>query len=177
MITAEEFAARWIHYGELVKFDEQQINDYSISKNTKDFLLVSGLPEAAAPFVAFCVPEDKHEISVDEKSIKSAYMQIGFTSHGSPICINETNENIVYLDHENNNQAIFINSSLAQFMESLLEYADFIEKIKKQNGRKAFLERNATRETLEYICHQLESIDCNALSYGNFWCEEMSHWQ
>ena len=136
-------------------------------------LLVSGLPDSAAPFITFQVPEERCKICINEKE----YIKIGFTGDGSFICIDETNENIVYLDHEDDNQAVFINSSLAQLMESILEYADFIKKIKKQNGHRAFLERNATHETLDYISNKLKSIDCNALLQRNFWADDISCWQ
>ena len=187
MITAEEFASRWAPPAEdaFVKFNEQQINDYSISKTTKDFLLVSGLPASAAPFISFGVPEEGCRICIDELGYGALfkfekfekYIKIGFTGDGSLICIDETNENIVYLDHEDDNREVFINSSLAQLMESILEYADFIKKIKEQNGSRAYLERNAPPETLDYIIHKLESIDCNALLEGSFWADEIYFWQ
>ncbi|WP_236340645.1 SUKH-4 family immunity protein [Paenibacillus plantiphilus] len=98
---------------------------------------------------------------------------IGFTGNGFPICIDEENDEIIYIDHDRDNIEVFINSSIAQFADSLLNYMDFIKKIKAVNGRKAFLEKNATKDFLEWITHKLEEIDSESLTHRSFWSEEL----
>ncbi|WP_156123203.1 hypothetical protein [Paenibacillus sp. FSL R5-0912] len=53
---------------------------------------------------------------------------------------------------------------------------DFIEKIKDVNGKKAFLERNATKDSLSWIANIYEKIDSDSLIQGSFWEEELSNY-
>lgn len=67
-----------------------------------------------------------------------------------------------------------MNSSIPQLAEILLNYSEFIEKIKVINGRRAFIERNAPQELIEWITNRIEQIDPKSLNEGNFWREELN---
>ncbi|MNJ61853.1 hypothetical protein D3C77_576630 [compost metagenome] len=54
-----------------------------------------------------------------------------------------------------------------------MAYVEFIKKIKTENGRKAFLERNASKGILDWIKKRLVNIDLEALVEGNLWAQEL----
>ncbi|WP_374019756.1 SUKH-4 family immunity protein [Paenibacillus thiaminolyticus] len=178
MITPREFLDNWNKdvYG-LVEFNDDMINSYNLSKETKDFLIIAGLPESASPYLSFDSFNkgggvrliDKYDV---DKNL-SNYIYVGFTATSDPVCIVEGEDTIVYLDYENNFEEVFINSTVSQFAESLLAYVDFIKKIKAINGRKAFLERNAPKDILHWIAGRLVDIDSQSLEEGNFWTQEL----
>jgi hypothetical protein len=55
----------------------------------------------------------------------------------------------------------------------LLFYVEFIKKVKAVNGRRAYLEKNATKELLDWISKSLHQIDAVSLTQGGFWEEEL----
>ncbi|XNQ11399.1 hypothetical protein AA0Y26_03655 [Lysinibacillus sp. 3P01SB] len=89
------------------------------------------------------------------------------------MCINECNSQIVYIDYDNENKSVLINSSIATFAESLLVYVEFIKKIKAENERRAYIQKNATGELLDWIFASLYQIDAASLIQGSFWEEEL----
>ncbi|MRN57383.1 SUKH-4 family immunity protein [Paenibacillus monticola] len=182
MITAKEFLGKWKKetYG-LVDFDEKVIELFSLSRETKDFLIKAGFPESSPPFLTFESSTKGGGVRLTEKyedaeEEYSKFIYVGFTGNGDPICIDEENDEVLYFDNENDNEEIFINSSISQLAESMIAYVDFIEKIKDVNGKKAFLERNATKDLLSWIANRLEKIDSDSLIQGSFWEEELSNY-
>ncbi|MNP66820.1 hypothetical protein D3C76_1625760 [compost metagenome] len=111
---------------------------------------------------------------MNAEEVYSKFIYVGYTGSGAPICIDEEKDEVIYIDNENDNEEIFINSSISQLAESLTVYVDFIEKIKNVNGKKAYFERNATKELLSWIANRLQKIDSNSLIQGSFWEEELS---
>lgn len=183
MITPQEFLDNWDEetYG-LVEYDYKVIDSYSLSQESKDFLIKAGLPESASPFLTFESSLKGGGVRLTEKHndadpLYSKYIYVGFTGNGHPICIDEENDVVIFIDYDKENEEAFINSSIAQFAESLLVYVDFIKKIKAENGRRAFLERKATKDLLEWIANRLVEIDADSLTQGSFWEEELNNFQ
>lgn len=177
MISPREFLDKWNQdvYG-LVNFNEELINSYNLPNDAKEFLITAGLPESASPYLSFDSFEKGGGMKLNEKyevaKSFSKYIYVGFTATNDPVCIVEGQGTVVYLDYEDNSE-VFINSTVSQFAESLLEYLEFIKKIKAINGRKAFVERNAPQETLDWIVERLVEIDSESLEEGNFWTQEL----
>ncbi|MHA6530700.1 SUKH-4 family immunity protein [Paenibacillus sp. BAC0078] len=183
MITPQEFLDNWDKetYG-LVKYDHLFIDTFSLSQESKHFLIKAGLPESAPPFLTFESSAKGGGVRLTEKyndaePLYSKYIYVGFTGSGHPICINEENDEVIYIDYDKDNEEVIINSSIAQFAESLLVYVDFIKKIKAENGRRAFIERKATRDLLQWITNRLEEIDPDSLTQGSLWGEELNNFQ
>ncbi|SFB99344.1 SUKH-4 immunity protein [Bacillus sp. OV322] len=180
MISPQDFLDDWNKdlYG-LINYDEKIIKSFTLSQETKDFLIEAGFPESAPPFLTF-------ESAVNgggEKLIKrnnklskmyDKFIYFGFTGSGYPICIDESNSELVYIDYDNENKVVLINSTITKFAEALLVYVDFIKKVKAVNGRRAYLEKNATKDLLEWISGALQKIDAISLTEGAFWEEELS---
>ncbi|WP_085990922.1 SUKH-4 family immunity protein [Oceanobacillus senegalensis] len=179
MISPQEFLDRWNSdiYG-FVHYDESSIDSYNLSDETKEFLIKAGLPESAPPFLTFESSTDGGGVRLTEKNntlgeMYKKFIYIGYNGSGNPVCIDETNSKLVYIDYDNENNNVFINSSISSFVESLLVYVDFIKKVKATNGRRAYLQKNATKELLDWIKHSLYQIDAISSSQGSFWKEEL----
>ena len=69
------------------------------------------------------------------------FIYFGFTGSGNPICIDESKSQLVYIDYDNENKVVLINSTIEKFAESLLVYVEFIKEVKVANGRKAYIEK------------------------------------
>jgi hypothetical protein len=94
---------------------------------TVAFLQEVGFPEMAEPGLDFTDLSDKlfthtQLYTKDDFPALDEYLVIGSTGEGNPICIDTNNGNIVYIDHDNGFEAVFINSSLAQFSHALALY-------------------------------------------------------
>jgi len=164
-------------------FDAEIVNPLNLTPKTKEILTKIGLPEEAPPSLAFDSHHDYGGLKLIDlyKGIPetfSPYIWIGATSAGDLICINENNENIVFLNHEieDNPKEIFINSSIVEFIEFLSIYENFIENIQKVNGGKAYIEGNAPNDMLEELKNKFLSIDNKALLDRTFWIYELKHY-
>ncbi|WP_311774057.1 SUKH-4 family immunity protein [Metabacillus elymi] len=102
------------------------------------------------------------------------FIYMGYTGNGYPVYINESTSEVVYIDYDNENNVAQINSTIVTFAESLLVYVEFIKKIKANNGRRAYLEKNASKELLDWVSKSLLQIDAISLTQGGFWEEELS---
>jgi len=149
MITPKEFSDKWnSDVFPLIDYDIANINSLALSKETKNFLIETGLPESAASFLNYESSSKWGSTGLTEKfglnSYDKMYIYLGFTGTGDLICVDEKSGEVLSLDHENEKNNMFINSSIPQLAECLLEYSEFLKKIKAIHGRIAFLERNAT---------------------------------
>lgn len=180
MISPQEFLGKWNSeiFG-LVNYEESSINSFSLTNETKDFLTKAGLPESAPPFLTFESSNHGGGIRLTEqnytlKKMYDRFIYVGYTGSEYPVCINEYTSEVVYIDYDNDNSVVIINSTIATFAESLLVYAEFIKRIKTINGRRAYLEKNATGELLDWVSKRLHQIDAISLIRGGFWEEELS---
>lgn len=179
MISPQEFLDKWNRdtYG-LVGYKEAKINSFSLNNQTKDFLIKAGLPESAPPFLTFEDSTNGGGIRLTEKNnsleeIFSSFIYFGYTGNGNPVCIDESTSEVVYIDYDNENKSVLINSSIAKFVEFLLVYVEFINKVKAENGRRAYLQKNAPKELLDWVSLTFYQIDAAALTQGGFWKEEL----
>lgn len=181
MISPQKFTDNWNkEVFPLIKYTANRVNSLLISEEAKEFMIIAGLPESAAPFLNFETEEKGGIKKVTEKynlnEKYSKYIYLGFTETGNPLCLVEESGEVVYLDHENKYNEIFINSSIPLLAESLLEYSEFIKKIKQINGRRAFLDRNAPNDIIEWFKQRLYEIDPIALNDTCFWKEELDNY-
>ncbi|MFU7588221.1 SUKH-4 family immunity protein [Priestia sp. RMT2NF4] len=179
MISPQDFLDNWNKdiYG-LVNYDEKIINSLPLSQETKDFLIEAGFPESSPPFLTFesAVSGGGERLIEKNNKLETTYhkfLYFGFTGSGYPICIDESNSELVYIDYDNDNKVVLINTTIAKFAEALLVYVEFIKKVKAVNGRRAYLEKNATKDLLDWISGQLQKIDAASLTKGCFWEEEL----
>ncbi|MEO0868095.1 MAG: SUKH-4 family immunity protein, partial [Cyanobacteria bacterium J06642_11] len=106
MISASEFRKQWCDdedFQTLVSFSEASLMQIHAPEASKKFLTEAGLPDAAAPFLNFQLPESGQLETVTESWGLSPeynrYLVVGFNGFGDPICLDEAcNGQIIYLN-------------------------------------------------------------------------------
>ncbi|CEK36553.1 hypothetical protein UMC2_34231 [[Clostridium] sordellii] len=175
MISSNEFKEKWnTKLCPLIEYDKKIVDKLNIPLESKTFLIEAGLPEVAAPFLSFerinkgalLQLEDNHNIGKD-------YIYLGFTGNGDILTIEDNSGIIIVINHETYEKS-YVNNSIQSLAESLLEYSEFVKKIKKVNGRKAYLNGNCSKEDLEDIKNKLISIDDKSINNSTFWWNEIN---
>lgn len=184
MISEEEFRKRWNEAE-----DEEELLALGVDSQYVDllpddvalFLTESGLPEDAAPFLSFDLkrgglkriyevfgqPDDYVE---SEKQRLRRYLVIGSDGAGNPIAIDLQDDcSVIQISHDDGFNAVwFMNSSVFQLAESLLEVRDMIF---------SFIDSDLSRTEddeipMKYkqpLLGKLKMIDSRAHELGTFW--------
>src|SRR5262245_15990325 len=120
MLSPNDFNVCWgDDSSRLQPFQLASVERLAISQHDKDFLLQTGLPEAAAPFLAFRAPTAGELPTVAEEWRQpkefAVYRVIGSDGSGNPVALDERNGGeVVILDHENRFARVLMNSSVRQ---------------------------------------------------------------
>lgn len=180
MISSSDFKEKWnTEVYPLIEYDGERVNKLEIPLESKNFLIEAGLPESATPFLSFEVMEHggllnlKEEYNIDRHT-EDIY--IGFTGEGDILAIENKSGVIITINHETFEKS-YVNNSVPQLAESLLEYSEFVKRIKKANGRCAYLNRECSKEELESIKNSLILIDEKSIDNNNFWWNEISFFE
>jgi len=174
-MTPKEFREHWLdgdndtYYTYLA----EDLIKFELKPETVDFLSVSGLPSQAAPFLAFerkIEPLPYHYPHVDNSF--NNYILIGGDGAGDPIVINiSNNDQVEWLNHENDFSYSFCNTSIKHFVEFLLIFRSFIQLLKTK-GSNAFLSSEYSIEEYETLKASLKNVDSRAVEEG-FWKTEL----
>lgn len=149
---------------EFVQFPATAVNELKIRKADKAILNVSGLPKQAAPFLSFGFPDEpdmlkpvSRECGLPDDQF-GQYKMIGQNGYGDLICIDDSNGGaVVYLNHDRNNEVVFMNSSVSKFAECLCLFSEF------RRSRDAGVCRRG-----------IQNADPKAMEESNFWPREIS---
>lgn len=79
---------------------------------------------------------------------------------------------VVCIDHETMEE-VYVNQSIPQLAECILEYSEFIKRVKEVNGKHAYLNRECNKEDLEVMIGKFTAIDKDCLNHNTFWSEEL----
>lgn len=102
------------------------------------------------------------------------YVVIGSNGSGDPICLDVGAESaVVYLNHDNNFERVWINSSVHQLAGSLLRYRQLVQETQRRNGEDAFLDGKIPGDVIEKLRADLQRIDATALAQESFWRSEL----
>ena len=172
MISAAQFKERWQHRDTdcLVAFPAQALEEVRVPDDAKAFLLEAGLPAEAAPFLNFSPPKKGPIPRVSETLWHltpqfACYRVIGSNGSGDPVCIEESEGRIVYLDHENYFEPVLMGSSVFTLAECLLAFRAFITDAASSSSP-------MTQERIGVIIGCLQRIDPEACQEGGFWFAE-----
>lgn len=154
------------------------ISKFNFNHETEYFLLYSGLPKEAAPFLDFYqTPEEIRNIQDLFSFLNisySRYIHIGSTGSGNSIVINTTkNDCIECLNHQNNFSPIFVNTSINTLAACLLAYRNFVETVQRENGEDAFINSNFTDAQFEKLKSDITSADINIINTSGFWMDQL----
>jgi hypothetical protein len=183
-MTPVEFGSLWIA-GEnprapcpLICFPQEAVSRRRLLRGDQSFLTGIGLPEQAAPFLNFGskhvlgMPTAASLFRLDEG--EDQFPTIGHNGSGDPICIDEALGRVIYLNHDNNFSATFINSSIAQLAYSLLAFREALKEANEIAGSGAFLEGRIPLETVDRFITKMEEIDAKAIEPDSFWLGAIS---
>lgn len=178
LLTPNEFRKRWNpKVYPFVHYEEDKLKNLDIPVVCKQFLLNAGLPESAAPFLNFDSTKNGSLLSLKEKyNLDASYernIYLGFTGEGNISSIKEPSGVVVCIDQETMEE-IYVNQSILQLAECILEYSEFLKRIKDVNGRHAYLNRECKKEDLEVIIEKFIEIDEGCLNHNTLWNEEIN---
>ncbi len=179
----QDFINQWNAPG----FDESsRLNVYSalslqtlpIPPESLEFLTLAGLPDSAAPFLSFGASHTHTLPSVADTWSQppdfDRFRIIGSNSSGDPICIDLlTNAAVVYLNHDDAFDRIFMNTSVDRLAECLLAFRELVNQTNARNGAEAYLSGNVPKDILQRCIHRLTSTAPSAMAPGCSWRDEI----
>jgi hypothetical protein len=184
-MTPTEFKTLWHPdaLNEWLEFDTKEIEKAPINNVTKDFLK-NGFPRDAAPFLDFgWISYGNKFLNVFESSsrlrlndVTKSYWILGSDNAGNPICFDVSNDDrIILLDHEQGFEPIgTINNTIGELAECLLLYKNFVQRIQKENGKDAYLNRKISDIQLADLKKDFEKVSSNIFKESWFWRSEIN---
>lgn len=169
--------------GGVINYSVDKIKQSNLSNFEKSILECIGLPSKVHPCIYFINENeggfnglDKYyELSEEEYDIDDInrikeylrkYIVIGRTS-GRAICINDKMQ-IVYIDYDDFEE-YYINDSLEQFLECILCFDKFVKKINNRTDNDIYYYDHVTRDEVEELKINIESIIKGAIEGYYFW--------
>lgn len=177
-MNPEQFNAAWNTAvdGPLLRFDPEALESVPITEEAKQFLCEAGIPSDSAPYLEFRSGEGRLsdlKTAFGMPKEYSAYWLLGTTGYGDPVCLKAGGSQVVCIRMDRGGTEWFINSSVPQFAEFLLVYAELVQRTIRENGPDAFLENQISPETLKWVVQEFSRIDPAAFAQGTFWREEV----
>lgn len=183
MLEPKDFVRKW---GDddvpLLQFPRMTVERLAMAPEDKAFLQQAGLPEDAAPFLAFDPPVDELPTVADEwPGAKGCerYRMIGADGEGNPIAIDEARAGeVVLLNHERQFARTLMNTSVRQLAASLLAYRTYVDGIlaeSEDEDDNALLESHGTPAARQALRAELTRIDPAAMQPTCFWHVELAN--
>lgn len=165
----------WSDCGEkLYTYSPDLVDRIKVDQDTFIFLTTIGLPVDAAPFLNFSeIKENKLQTPKQIFGIEleglDHYLVFGSTGSGDPICIDTMKQDeIVYLNHDNYFERIFINTTIYQFALCFTFYPYFTLSINNISKGQHSMKRLSDEEFYELKKNFLK-IDKSSLNNNSFW--------
>ena len=186
MLNLSDFE-RMVKEGCVINYSVDKVRQSNLSNFEKSILECIGLPSKVHPCIYFINENeggfnglDKYyELSEEEYAIDDInrikeylrkYIVIGRTS-GRAICINDKMQ-IVYIDYDDFEE-YYINDSLEQFLECILCFNEFVKKINNRTDNDIYYYDHVTRDEVEELKINIESIIKGAIEGYYFWDSEI----
>ena len=164
----------------LYSYKPSQLDNQRLLKTTIDFLINCGLPDSCAPGLSFyecnatTIPTPNQVFNIDIEELND-YLMIGSNGSGDPLCIDLNNNNeIVYLNHDNDFERVFINSSLETLSECLIIYRYFISSVNATNDSN-YLDRNFSDKVVEQLKQDLSEVDPKCIEENTMWGMDLKY--
>lgn len=162
-------------------YNLSQLENVRLVKETTDFLINCGLPNSCAPFLSFEKHNEKqiptpNEVFNIDFDLLNDFLMVGSNGSGDPVCIDLNNDNnIVYLNHDNFFESVFINSSVYQLAVCIIKYEKFHTSLNPRIEGQSFTKRRFSDEEFNKVCIEFKEIDPGSLSGDNFWKSELDY--
>ncbi|MFL1501073.1 SUKH-4 family immunity protein [Pseudomonas sp. O64] len=123
-----------------------------------EFLVKQGLPDGAAPFLSFAVYSDTEATRRRMIfGVADHYFPLGHTGSGDVLALDCQTREVVYFNHDFNNQRVFINATLPLFAQCLCVF-----------------QQHLRDNTMARCLDEIGRIDPLAAAPGSLWAEEVS---
>jgi len=172
----------WRDSGDKInRYNISQLNNPRLLKSTIDFLVICGLPDNCAPMIGFdeckrdAIPTPNEVFKIDFDGLDE-YLMIGGNGSGDPICIDlNLNNEIVYLNHDNYFERVFMNSSVHQLAECIIFYRNFYFSLDPKFENNVFHKRKFSDAEFQYLKRRYVEMDNKCLDEGRFWRESLDY--
>lgn len=143
----------------LIRFNMKSLSDYSLSKETQDFLCSIGLPIKCEFLKDLCLSfyDDFEQININD----SEYIVIG-DDYGTKLCIVGKTGEVVSVDIEGNMNIRFINSNIECFLF-------FLQIFLTKKPELAGVDDEEAAEIVKAIKNSFNKFDLAALSDDDNW--------
>lgn len=165
----------------LYTYTPSQLGNSRLLETTIDFLITCGLPDSCAPGLSFdqcknsTIPTPNQVFNIDIDELND-YLMIGSNGSGDPVCIDLNNNNeIVYLNHDNYFERVYMNGSVQQLTECIIRYKDFHASLDPRFENNTFIKRKFTDEEFSKVCNDFKVIDDKCLLDNNCWKAELDY--
>jgi hypothetical protein len=174
-MKTEEFLKKWKSLGREHLFAEQNMQStFELGSAAFDFLFITGMPSEFHD-LNFDYLKEKQFVTVNQMwelddSDYEKYLAIGFNGAGHPIAVNQETQELVYLNHDNFFEEVFINTDLKKFSISALRFDRFFKSFTKLQPD-SFFDTEFSDEDFDNVIEDLKAIDSKVFDNPE------SHWQ
>jgi len=165
---------------ELYTYFPSKIDNNLFNNDTLNYLTTCGFPADCAPYLRFSevkqntLQTPNHLYEIDIKELET-YLIFGGNGSGDPLCIDRSNnDRIVYLNHDNDFEPIFINESILKFATSLIKYRDFVKSL-VEIKQDSIIRRKFSKTEFEELQITFNKIDPKSLIENSFWGSELDN--
>jgi hypothetical protein len=174
-MKTEEFLKKWKSLGREHLFAEKNMQStFELGAAAFDFLFITGMPSEFQE-LNFDYLKEKQLVTVNQMwelddSDFDKYLAIGFNGAGDPIAVNQETQELVYLNHDNFFEEVFINTDLKKFSFSALRIDRFFKSFTKLQPD-SFFDTEFSDEDFDNVIEDLKAIDSKVFDNPE------SHWQ
>lgn len=180
-MNIQEIRTYWTNKGYTpYMYTGSQLVHPGLNTETIQFLKQCGLPSDSAPFLSFNNKNGQpletvaNEYNIDMEELNN-YLKIGFNGCGDPVCIDLVKNNeIVYLNHDNDFERVYINKNIEKFVYSLMRFTDFIA-ITNSSNSSNFLNGYFDKNEIKKLEVDLYNIDNTCIESESMWGIELHH--
>jgi SUKH-4 immunity protein len=170
----------WTDKGEaLYSYKRSQLDNKRLNEITRRFLAECGLPKDAAPGLSFdnweseTIPTPNQVLRIDFEELND-YLMIGSNGSGDPICIDlKSNNEVVYLNHDNYFKRVFMNSSVSQLLKAIIRYESFGASLNPTFENNIFSKRKFSDKEYNQLKQDFLTIDNHCLDDNSWWLAEV----
>ena len=168
-MTPEKLKEIWKE--ELVKVPKDQLNRFPFQDLTKEFLSTGMILESGE--LSFDnLTEHLQTVNTEwklEDEYFSDYVSIGFNSSGDPVAVDLKNDDqIIYFNHDNDFEEVFINQNIERLIETALRVKQFHECLRKYNSSSYYF-TEFEDEDMSKLRTDLNFIDSKIFESDSFW--------
>lgn len=168
-MTTEKLKEIWTE--ELVKVPDDQLDRFPFKSLTREFLSSGMILESGE--LSFDHLKDPLETVNTEWKLEddyfNDYVSIGFNSSGDPIAVDlKNNDQIVYFNHDNDFEEVFINQNIERLIETLIRVEQFHGSLRKYDVSSYYFTEFDDEDMIK-LKSDLSFIDSKIFESDSFW--------